>query len=82
MLAGPQGWHGLRKTLIDVLLDWPIVRATGRLPRGSYYSMAELKQAAAAVAAVGGSSAPGQSIVVNVADPAAAAGSRKQPQGG
>jgi adenine/guanine phosphoribosyltransferase-like PRPP-binding protein len=52
----PQGWHGETKNLIEVLIDVPIVRKTGKLPAGSYYDMKELqaaaKTAAAAAAAV------------------------------
>jgi len=53
----PQGWKGVRKSVLDVLLDFPIVQATGRLPAGSYYDMQELKAAAKVVAAASGSGA-------------------------
>jgi hypothetical protein len=56
----PQGWKGVRKSVLDVLLDFPIVQATGRLPAGSYYDMQELKAAAKVVAAASGSGAKQQ----------------------
>jgi hypothetical protein len=47
----PQGWHGQTKNLIEVLIDVPIVRKTGKLPAGSYYDMKELQAAAKTAAA-------------------------------
>lgn len=64
----PQGWKGVRKSVMDVLLDFPIVQATGRLPAGSYYDMQELRAAAQVVSAASGSTAKRQGAnVTNVA---------------
>lgn len=46
----PTGWTGARRNLLDVLIDFPIVQKTGKLPPWAFYNMTALQEAASEVA--------------------------------
>lgn len=56
----PAGWTGARRNLLDVLIDFPIVKKTGKLPAGAFYNMTELQEAAAELAAEHSATAAGE----------------------